>query len=102
MSDHTTSDDASRYRSNEEVVEWSKRDPIDRLRKYMKSINLWNEEYEQKIKIEASEKVNKAVEKAESVDPPEFLDMFQWSYATMTPQLKEQYNKAKESLEGVN
>jgi pyruvate dehydrogenase E1 component alpha subunit len=102
MADHTTSDDASRYRSKEELAEWSKRDPIDRLRKYMKNRNLWSQDYEQKIQTEVFEKVHKAVEKAESIQPPDLLDMFRWTYATMTPQLKEQYNRIKESLKGAN
>src|SRR5438445_3090401 len=32
MSDHTTADDASRYRDPKEVVEWQEKVPIDRLR----------------------------------------------------------------------
>lgn len=35
IGDHTTADDASRYRSQDEVEQWRKKDPIDRLRNYM-------------------------------------------------------------------
>src|SRR3990172_4961654 len=33
MGDHTTADDAARYRNPEEVAEWKKKDPIERLKK---------------------------------------------------------------------
>ncbi|MFE2411693.1 pyruvate dehydrogenase (acetyl-transferring) E1 component subunit alpha [Kitasatospora sp. NPDC059408] len=35
MAPHTTSDDATRYRSPDEVAEWAARDPITRLRAYL-------------------------------------------------------------------
>ncbi|HHT9152647.1 MAG TPA: thiamine pyrophosphate-dependent enzyme, partial [Candidatus Hypogeohydataceae bacterium YC40] len=35
LGDHTTADDSSRYRSREEVEQWRKKDPIERLRRYM-------------------------------------------------------------------
>ena len=49
MSDHTTSDDAKKYRSDKEVKFWKKKDPIDRLRKYMINKRLWIKEYEQEL-----------------------------------------------------
>jgi pyruvate dehydrogenase E1 component alpha subunit len=35
MGAHTTSDDPTRYRVDEEVEEWTRRDPIERLRTYL-------------------------------------------------------------------
>lgn len=88
MSDHTTSDDASRYRDPEELEAWTRKDPVDRLRKYMKRIGLWSEEYEKKIQADAAEKVRKSVEKAESIQAPSPADMFTWTYSEMSPRLK--------------
>jgi pyruvate dehydrogenase E1 component alpha subunit len=90
MADHTTSDDAQRYRTSQELEEWAKRDPIERLRKYMKKNNLWNSDYENKVQAEASEKVRLAVERFESVKPPEVRDLFAWTYAEFPPNLKRQ------------
>jgi pyruvate dehydrogenase E1 component alpha subunit len=90
MSDHTTSDDASRYRDSKEVEDWLKKDPIDRLRKYMKHLGIWSEEYEKKIQVEATEKVKQAVEKAESIQSPSPPDMFESTYREMPPRLKEE------------
>jgi len=40
LCDHSTSDDASRYRSKEELEAWTKKDSIERLEKYMRSKKL--------------------------------------------------------------
>ena len=90
MADHTTSDDASRYRPKEEVEEWSKKDPLDRLRKYMQAKGLWSQEYEAKTVADATAKVEDAVKKLEAVPAQELEDIFKYVHAEMTPQLKEQ------------
>ena len=100
MADHTTSDDAQRYRTSQELEEWAKRDPIERLRKYMKKNSLWSSEYENKVQTEASEKVRAAVEKFESVKPPEVGDVFLWTYAELPPNLRKQYEELAHSLGG--
>ena len=38
---HTMSDDAKRYRSDEEVAEWAEKSSLRRLRAYLESKNLW-------------------------------------------------------------
>jgi pyruvate dehydrogenase E1 component alpha subunit len=50
MADHTSADDASRYRSREEVASWRARDPILRLRLYMASRGLWSEGYDRRCR----------------------------------------------------
>lgn len=93
MADHTTSDDASRYRPKEEVEEWARRDPIDRLRKYMSGTGLWSEDYEKQVQQEAADRVQRAVEKAESIKPPELKDLFAWTYAQLPTHLRTQYEE---------
>ena len=90
MSDHTTSDDAKRYRSTKELEEWKKRDPIDRLQKYMKSKGLWDEKYGKEVQEKSKQQVEKAVEDYESVPAPNPDDMFKYTYAEMPAGLKEQ------------
>jgi pyruvate dehydrogenase E1 component alpha subunit len=90
MADHTTSDDASRYGDPKEVEEWTKKDPIDRLRKYMKRVGIWSEEYEKRVQVEADEKVRRALEKAELISKPVAADMFAWTFETMPPRLTEE------------
>jgi len=102
MGDHTTSDDALRYRMGQELEEWARRDPIERLRKYMSRIGLWNDDYEKKVQAQAADKVRDAIEKFESVKPPEIRDLFDWTYEQLPPNLKEQYEILARAVEGGN
>jgi pyruvate dehydrogenase E1 component alpha subunit len=90
MGNHTTSDDASRYRTEAEVNAWSKRDPIEIFRVYLKRKGLWDESFEDRVQKEAEEMINKAVEEAESAPPPRPEDIFIYTYNHMTPDLNEQ------------
>lgn len=92
MSVHTTADDPKRYRTDEEVELWQRRDPIERFRKYLTAKGLLSEE-----KIEAAENgvkeaiqaaVDGAEEQMKSLGDP--LDMFAHAYAQMPPHLSEQ------------
>lgn len=102
MADHTTSDDAQRYRTDRELLEWARRDPIERLRKYMKRTGLWSDGYDKKVQAEAAEKVRLAVEEFESAKPPEIRDVFEWTYAEMPPNLKKQHEDLARSVGGGN
>lgn len=90
MGDHTTADDATRYRSNEEVERWQLRDPIERLRKFMENRGLWHTAYEQEVYVQAKEKVEQAVRDQEGMEPPDPRDMFRFTFQDLTAELKEQ------------
>ncbi len=93
LSDHTTADDAKRYRTQEELEAWMKKDPIDRLRKYMASKGIWNEDYEKKVRSEAIAKVEEAVKKAEAIQPASREDVFKYMFAEMPQQLKDEMSE---------
>jgi pyruvate dehydrogenase E1 component alpha subunit len=61
-----------------------------RLQKYLKGKGLWSEDQETKFKAEADAIVSRAIEEAEAVPPPQPEDMFQYTFAALTPNLKEQ------------
>jgi pyruvate dehydrogenase E1 component alpha subunit len=90
IGDHTTADDASRYRSPEIVEQWKKKDPIDRLIRYMISQGLWDEAYGQQTVAKARERVEAAVKEFEAIAPPDPRDMFRFTFAEMTEELREQ------------
>lgn len=87
---HTTADDPTKYRSKAELQEWKSRDPLLRLQKYLKGKGLWSEEIEGKIKEDAEAIVDQAVQEAEEFPSPKPEEMFQYTFAEMTPNLKEQ------------
>jgi len=90
IGDHTTADDAARYRSKEEVEQWRTRDPIDRLIKYMISKGLWDEAYGQRSVANARDQVERAVKELEATAPSQPQDMFRFTFRDMTKELHEQ------------
>ena len=62
LSDHTTADDASRYRPNEEVEEAWAREPLLRLKTYLIAQGAWDEGKETSWLEEATSEVQKAVD----------------------------------------
>ena len=97
---HTTSDDPTIYRSNEEVQEWEKKDPLIRFKKYLIDKKYWSEEEDQKLEEENTNFVGETFRKVESTGDAKLIDIFQYTYKEMTPQLKEQYEEMKAFLEG--
>ena len=65
---HTTSDDPTIYRKNEEVEIWEKRDPLIRFKKYLEDKNLWNNDLE----IEKSKEYNE--DKVGVVTDPTYVE----------------------------
>ncbi len=84
MADHTTSDDASRYRPKEEIEAWKAKDPILRLRLYMEKKGLWAEAYQKDVETRAKAAVDEAQKKAETTPPPDPRDMFTYTYGSLT------------------
>jgi len=87
---HTTADDASRYRTAEEISYWEERDPLKRFKAYLRDKGLLDEDYEKALLEEASQLVERAAEKAEAHPPPSPEEIFKYTYADMPWILKEQ------------
>ena len=62
LCDHTTADDATRYRPEGELDEGWKKEPILRLRKYLMSKKAWTEADEEKMTAELADEVQTAVD----------------------------------------
>ncbi|HWR57973.1 MAG TPA: pyruvate dehydrogenase (acetyl-transferring) E1 component subunit alpha [Thermodesulfovibrionales bacterium] len=84
MSDHTTADDAARYRAKEEVDKWKAKDPILRLKLFMQKKGIWTEEYSKGVEAQAKAAVDDAEKKAEAVERPDPRDMFTYTYQKIT------------------
>ena len=87
---HTTSDDARRYRTDEEVEVWRLRDPIERLGGYMRGKGLLDDVGAAQVLAEADRKVAEAVVAFEAISPPGPEEIFDHLYAELTPPLAEQ------------
>ncbi len=98
--DHTTSDDAGRYRDEEEVEEWKERDPIDRFRVYLKDEGVLDDEAVEEIQQEAEEQVSDAVDEAENVEEPAVTDIFDYMYDELPARLERQRERLEEVDDG--
>ena len=99
LSDHTTADDARRYRPQEEVdAAWAK-EPLERLRKYLISQGAWDDAREQELLKECGEFVQEAAtEYLDMVDkdPQPVTAMFDYMFAELPHDLVEQRAHAEE------
>ncbi len=95
LCDHSTSDDAKKYRTEQELNSWMKKDPILRLEKYMKSKKLLDDNYKQEVAKKASEQVKEEVKIYENLPAPKPEEMLKYVYSELTPDLKEQLNELK-------
>jgi len=90
LADHSTSDDAKRYRTDAELKEWMQKDPILRLEKYMRNKKLLDDKYKEEVAKKIKEQVEGEVEKYENMEPADPKDIVRYTFAEMTPNLKEQ------------
>jgi len=87
---HSTSDDPSRYRSNAEVEIWLRRDPLERLTRYLRSQNLLDDSEEERIERETSREIREAIEQVEASGPPALSSLFDDVYRERPWHLAEQ------------
>ncbi len=83
LSDHTTADDAGRYRPAEEVEAHRQQEPVVRLRRYLHAQGWWDTVAEEALKAECAATVEAAVERYEAMPPPAPTEMFDHLYARL-------------------
>lgn len=85
VADHTTADDASRYRSSEEVALWQAKDPLRRLELFMAQRGLWDEAAGAATKARATAAIDEAVRAMEAEPPAAPTEIFAQTLATLSP-----------------
>ena len=98
LADHTTSDDAKKYRKESEVEEWKKKDPILRLKKYMIKKKMFSDKYEKDFLVKVEKQTDLAVQKFESSPSYKPEEIFNYMYKELTPDLKEQQSAMLEEI----
>jgi pyruvate dehydrogenase E1 component subunit alpha len=91
---HTTADDPTKYRSDEEVKEWERKDPLTRFSAYLEKKNLMEEHLEEQVDAE----IARAVQAFEASPPPDPLTMFAHAYGEMPPHLERERTEMQERL----
>jgi pyruvate dehydrogenase E1 component alpha subunit len=101
LSDHTTADDATRYRSADEVAAAWKLEPMLRLRTYLTECGDWNKQNDDALLKECNEQVQAAFQAYAEASPPRPEQMFEHLYATLPAALQKQRADACLATEGT-
>ena len=96
---HSTADDATRYRSEDEVRAWRARDPLSRFTTFLLGAGILTAEIEERYTLEAESAaavLREAVVGAETPDP---RDLFEHVYESPSPTLAAQRDAVARSLD---
>lgn len=87
LSDHTTADDARRYRDDDEVKAAWEREPITRLRRYLVAAGAWDDAREAAWQNECDARVEREVDAYLATPAQPVTAMFDHLYADLPPEL---------------
>jgi pyruvate dehydrogenase E1 component alpha subunit len=90
MGAHSTSDDPTRYRSQDEVDSWARNDPLDRLRRHLVLLGLVGEASDAQLDKELAAEIAEAIDAVEKLPAPDRAALLEDVYATMPWHLREQ------------
>jgi 2-oxoisovalerate dehydrogenase E1 component alpha subunit len=90
LGDHTTADDASRYRDDAEVSPHWPDEPVLRLRRYLTAAELWTKADEEKLLHECAAEVEAAAAAYLATPPPDPATMFDYTFAALPADLAAQ------------
>jgi 2-oxoisovalerate dehydrogenase E1 component alpha subunit len=90
MGAHSTADDPSVYRSEEEAQKWQQLDPLVRLGNHGRWRGVWDEEIESRAQAKWEERISALIADCERWPPPDLETLFEGVTWEMSPQLEEQ------------
>ncbi len=88
LADHTTADDARRYRDQAEVDAWIAKDPAVRLRKYLEGKGLWDDAKQRELEEKSRANATEVVRTAEGIAKPSTDDIFDYTFADLPKELE--------------
>lgn len=95
ISDHTTADDARRYRDPAEIEPWKSRDPILRMRLFLESRNLWSQQRQQELEAAHAELLDGAVRRFETLPAAEPGEILTHTLHQLSPRQQEELKELK-------
>lgn len=101
LSDHTTADDASRYRDDAEVSRHWPEEPILRLRTYLSAVGAWDKEREEALLHTCGQDVERAAAAYLERRAQPAASIFEHTYAELPAELSEQRAAAIPSASGA-
>ena len=94
LSDHTTADDARRYRDDAEVSAHWHGEPVARLRQYLVSQGVWSRDDEEQALARAAAEIDRAAEEYLATPPQPVAAMFDHLFAELPASLAAQRAQA--------
>jgi 2-oxoisovalerate dehydrogenase E1 component alpha subunit len=94
LSDHTTADDARRYRDDADVSARWREEPVARLRQYLVAQKAWGRAEEEHAIAEAAAEMDQAAESYLAMPPQPLEAMFDHTFATLPASLAAQRQAA--------
>jgi pyruvate dehydrogenase E1 component alpha subunit len=88
LGDHTTADDARRYRPADELDAAMGRDPMMRTRKFLESRGLWDVDQQARADEKAKVLIHEVVQVALNIARPPATDMFDYTFAELPAELQ--------------
>ncbi|OYD26771.1 pyruvate dehydrogenase E1 component alpha subunit [Mycoplasma testudineum] len=99
---HTSSDNPRVYRTEEVEKKMEEWEPFHRIEKYLIDNKIYSKKQQEEFLLKAQEEVKAAYEESlkviEKIEPTEIFDH---TYATLTPELKEQRDKMLAEIKGA-
>ena len=93
MGAHSTGDDPTRYQSADELEAWRRKDPIERLGRFLVQLGLLDGTLIEQGDVEAVRRIDAALQEAEGHGPPSQLSLFEDVYQRLPWNLREQYQE---------
>ena len=87
---HTTADDPKKYRSDEEVEDWKKKDPLPRFRKYLEDKGIWDARKQKALDAEIKAEIDAAVKEFEAIKDLKPDACFDHVFGTKHDEIEEQ------------
>jgi 2-oxoisovalerate dehydrogenase E1 component alpha subunit len=87
LSDHTTADDASRYRPADEVEQAWREEPLKRFRRYLETEGLWDEAREKALVEQCAQEIEAQVAAYLDTPKPSIESMFDYMFESLPEEL---------------
>jgi pyruvate dehydrogenase E1 component alpha subunit len=93
---HTTADDASRYEPPEYREQWTDKDPLLRVQRYLERRGKWDADIAAEMEQQVKEELDAAWQEARAYPRPDIEASLEYVFAEMTPRLLKQ----RQQMEG--
>jgi len=102
MGAHTTTDDPTRYRLNDDVESWKLKDPIERVRAYLVRHGVADQDWFDEVQAEADQLGHDLREGCKAMADPQPLSMFDHVFAEETVEIAQERAEYVDYLAGFD